>query len=140
MKVIEINEKDIELINEAKKIISNLYDKDKHHIGCAIRTKTGEIMTAVNMEAYVRKVSICAEAIAIGRAVSDGEKEFETIVAVRHSAPGELGDYIKVVTPCGMCRELISDYCPDVDVIIPYESNIVKCNIKELLPLKYTRE
>ncbi|MEQ8155326.1 MAG: cytidine deaminase [Clostridiaceae bacterium] len=140
MKVIEINEKDIELINEAKKIISNLYDKDKHHIGCAIRTKTGEIITAVNMEAYVRKVSICAEAVAIGKAVSDGEKGFETIVAVRQSAPGEFGDYIKVVTPCGMCRELISDYCPGADVIVPYENNIVKCNIKELLPLKYTRE
>ncbi len=139
MKVNEISGKDKELISAAQKIIENLYEIDKHHIGCAIRTKTGKIITAVHVEAYIGRVTICAEAIAIGKAISDGEKDFEAIVAVRHPSPEEFDREIKVVTPCGMCRELISDYCPDVNVIIPYENNVVKCKISELLPLKYIR-
>lgn len=140
MNVYEINEKDKELICEAKKIIENLYEIDKHHIGCAIRTKTGKIITAVHIEAYIGRITICAEAIGLGKAISEGEKEFDAIVAVRHPHEDEVNKEITVVTPCGMCRELISDYCPDINVIIPYKENIVKCKISELLPLKYSRE
>lgn len=49
-------------------------------------------------------------------------------------------DEVKVVTPCGMCRELIYDYSPESLVIIPFEEKIVKCSIKDLLPLKYKRD
>jgi cytidine deaminase len=140
MNINEINEKDKELIIEAKKIIEKLYETDKHHVGSALRTKTGKIITAVNVEAYVRRISICAEAVAIGKAISDGEKEFETIVSVRQPSAEEGNGEMKLVTPCGMCRELISDYCPDAYVIVPFENNIVKCRISELLPLKYSRE
>ncbi|AAK80556.1 cytidine deaminase [Clostridium acetobutylicum] len=139
MNIFEIDEKDTELIVEAENIINDLYETDKHHIGCAIRTKEGKIITAVHIEAYIGRVTVCAEAIAIGKAISEGIKEFETIVAVRHPAPDELDKIIKVVTPCGMCRELISDYCQDVNVIIPYKNKVVKCKISELLPLKYSR-
>lgn len=140
MDVYEINEKDKELIFEAKKIIENLYETDKHHIGCAIRTKTGKIITAVHVEAYIGRITVCAEAIALGKAISQGEKEFDTIVAVRHPYEDEVNREIRVVTPCGMCRELISDYCPEIDVIIPYKNDTVKCKISELIPLKYSRE
>ena len=140
MNVYEIDKKDKELIEEAKKIIKKLYETDKHHIGCALRTKMGKIITAVHIEAYIGRITICAEAIALGKAISEGEKEFDTIVAVRHPYVDEVDREIKVVTPCGMCRELISDYCSDIDVIIPYENNIVKCKISELIPLKYNRE
>lgn len=140
MNIIEIDEKDRELIGEAGKIIKDLYETDKHHIGCAIRTKAGKIITAVHIEAYIGRVTVCAEAIAIGKAISEGVKEFDTIVAVRHPSPEETDRRIKVVTPCGMCRELISDYCPNANVIIPYKNNVVKCKVSELLPLKYSRE
>lgn len=140
MKIAEINEKDRELIYAAQKIIKDLYELDKHHVGCAIRTKSGEVITAVHIEAYIGRVTVCAEAIAIGKAISEGIKDFDTIVAVRHPSPDEAEREIKVVTPCGMCRELISDYSPNVNVIIPYEGRAVKCKISELLPLKYSRE
>jgi cytidine deaminase len=42
--------------------------------------------------------------------------------------------------PCGMCRELISDYGKNIDVIIPYNDKLVKCNVLELLPEKYTSD
>lgn len=75
---------DLELIQEAKNINKRLYCEGKHHIGAAVRTQSGKIYTAVHLEAYIGRVSVCAEAIAIGKAISEEEHEFTTIVAVRH--------------------------------------------------------
>lgn len=71
------------------------------------------------------------------RAVSEGDYEFETIVAVAHPHHHEDLENCWVVAPCGMCRELISDYGKDTDVIISYNGKLVKCNIMQLLPEKY---
>lgn len=95
-----------------------LYEDDKHHVGAAIRTKSGEITSAVHIEAYIGRVTVCAEAIAIGSAISNGQKNFDTIVAVRHPYSDEVDRRIKVVSPCGICRELISDYAPDSFVLL----------------------
>lgn len=65
--------------------------------------------------------------------------EFETIVAVAHPHPHENREKCWVVAPCGMCRELISDYGKNTDVIISYQHELVKCNVLELLPEKYAK-
>jgi cytidine deaminase len=104
-----------------------------------LKTKTGKIVAAVHIEAYIGRVTVCAEAIAIGKAISDGEKEFDTIVAVKHPYADEVDRALKVVSPCGMCRELISDYAEDCFVILDVNGVTVKTKIIELLPLKYTR-
>ncbi len=123
-----VNLSDKELLEEARAIISKRFKEDYHHIGAAVRTKSGKIFAAVHLEAYVGRVAVCAEAIAIGMAAAEGDTDIETIVAVeRHG---------KVVSPCGMCRELISDYAPDCRVIITEEESV---NIYELLPRKYQR-
>ncbi len=58
-------------------------------------------------------MAVCAEAVALGRAVVDlGDAGIDTIVAVRHPPPDEKDQTIKVVSPCGACRELIFDYDP----------------------------
>ncbi len=77
--------------------------------------------------------------IAIGSALSNGHKDFETIVAVRHPYSDEEDRRIKVVSPCGICRELISDFGPACLVIIEMNGELVKVKIEELIPLKYTR-
>ncbi|WP_144424446.1 cytidine/deoxycytidylate deaminase family protein [Paenibacillus xylanivorans] len=73
-----ITTEDLELIEAAKNVISRLYQEGKHHVGAAVRTRSGKIFTAVHLEAYIGRVSVCAEAIAIGKAISEGEHEFET--------------------------------------------------------------
>ena len=56
-------------------------------------------------------MAVCAEAVALGQAVDAAAKlGIDTIVAVRHPAPDENDRHIAVVSPCGACRELISDY------------------------------
>lgn len=85
-------------------------------------------------------MTVCAEAMTLGKAISEGKTEFEAIAAVRHPGPEEEDRTIRVVSPCGMCRELLSDYCPGIKVIIPIGDDLVKCAVEELLPLKYSRE
>lgn len=130
----------MELIEAAQAIIEKRYACGKHHIGCAIRTKGGKVYTGVHVEANVGRVTVCAEAMTLGKALSEGETEFEAIAAVRHPGPEETDRDIRVVAPCGMCRELLSDYCPGIEVIIPMGGEPAKCAVAELLPLKYNRE
>lgn len=85
-------------------------------------------------------MTVCAEAMAIGKAISEGEHDFHTIVAVAHPHPHEKEEHCWVVAPCGMCRELISDYSQNAKVILPYRSEVVKCAVMELLPEKYKSE
>lgn len=128
------------LIKEAEKVIEKNYRYGRHHIGSAVRTKSGNIYSAVHVEANVGRITVCGEAMVIGKSISEGDHEFETIVAVAHPHPHEDLDNCWVVAPCGMCRELISDYGKDTDVIISYNGKLVKCNIMQLLPEKYTSE
>lgn len=125
---LELKDEDKELIEHARYIISKRFKEDYHHIGAALRTKSGKVFSSVHLEAYVGRVAVCAEAIAIGMAAAVGDTELKTIVAVDRKG--------RVVPPCGMCRELISDYAPNCKVIITEAESMT---ISELLPKKYQR-
>ncbi len=94
----------------------------------------------MHVEANVGRITVCGEAMAIGKSISEGDHEFDTIVAVAHPHPHEDIEKCWVVAPCGMCRELISDYGKNTNVILSYNDELVKCNVMELLPEKYTSE
>ncbi|WP_181350892.1 cytidine deaminase [Thalassobacillus sp. CUG 92003] len=140
LKTKPLDEKDTELIKQAEAIIEQNYSYGRHHIGAAVRTKTGNVYAAVHVEANVGRITVCSEAMALGKSISEGDHDFETIVAVAHPHPHEDIDHCWVVAPCGMCRELISDYGKDTDVILLHNDALVKCNVLELLPEKYTSD
>ena len=74
----------------------------------------------------------CAEYITMGIAISAGEREFDTIVAVHEKAPNG------VVAPCGNCRQMLYEYCPDIKVIVNDESGkLIKVNSRDLLPFAW---
>ena len=119
------------LIDHARRIISERFVEGRHHVGAAIRTRVGRIFAAVHLEATVGRVAVCAEACALGIAATEGDTEVECVVAVnRHG---------NIVTPCGMCRELISDYSPEARVIIPGQDGPTTVGIAQLLPNKYNK-
>ncbi|MFD0708425.1 cytidine deaminase [Photorhabdus akhurstii] len=132
-----LKEQDVSLIEAARAAIISRYKPDWHVVGAALRLRSGEIVTGVHLEANVGRIAVCAEAIAIGRAVTEyGSADIDTVVAVYHSRDGA----INIVSPCGMCRELISDYAPQAMVLIQDEElNCVKRPIMDLLPVKYQR-
>jgi len=140
MKTLPITIEDEQLIKAAKDTVLKYYKYRKHHIGAALRTKSGKIFTAVHLEANVGRVAVCAEAIVIGKAISEGENEFDTIVAVRHPNPNEQNLEIRVVSPCGICRELISDYGADIKVIFSDNNEVKKCVVSDLVPYKFKHE
>lgn len=135
-----LSEKDQELIAAAMDAIRPRYRNKWQEVGAAMRTRDGRIVTGVNIDAYIGRIAVCAEAIAIGRAITEtGDHGIETIVAVRHPKPEEAGD-IAVVSPCGICRELIHDYDSKALVIVPDNGREPKVvTIGELLPNKYRR-
>jgi len=131
---------DRELIVAATAAIRERYRNDWQEVGAALRTRSGKIFTGVNLDAYLGRMAVCAEAVALGRAVVDiGDAGIETIVAVRHPPPEEKDQTIAVVSPCGACRELIFDYDPKARVIVPNGKSPTVVQIGELLPNKYSR-
>jgi len=129
-----------ELIAAATAAIKLRYRHDWQEVGAALRTRSGKIFTGVNLDAYLGRMAVCAEAVALGRAFVDlGDDGIALIVAVRHPPPEQKDQTIAVVSPCGACRELIFDYDPKARVIVPNRTAPVVVPISELLPNKYSR-
>lgn len=128
---------DLALIDSARAAIAKLYKENRHHIGSALRTKAGRVYTAVHLDTYVGRASVCAEAVALGRALADGESEIDAIVSVRHPRPAESDRTIRIVSPCGICREMLVDFAQGSRVIVPSENGPVAVDVGELLPRKY---
>jgi cytidine deaminase len=138
---VKLSERDEELIEAARQAIKRRYRNDWQEVGAALRTRNGCIFTGVNLDAYLGRMAVCAEAIALGKVITDaGEIAIDTIVAVRHPKPNEADQEIAVVSPCGSCRELIYDYDRNARVIVPTGKGCSVVPITELLPNKYTRE
>ncbi len=136
----KLGKADQELIAAAVAAIKERYRDDWQEVGAALRTRSGTIFTGVNLDAYLGRMAVCAEAVALGRAVVDlGDAGIETIVAVRHPPPYEKDQTIKVVSPCGACRELIFDYDRKARVIVPNGNGSLVVPIADLLPNKYSR-
>src|SRR5437764_13092947 len=133
-----LSERDHELIAAAAQAIKRRYKYDWQEVGAALRTRAGRIYTGVNLDAYLGRMAVCAEAVALGRALVDtGETGIETIVAVRHPRPSEQDQNITVVSPCGACRELIWDYDRNARVIVPGQNSTNVIAIVDLIPNKY---
>ncbi|MET0277545.1 MAG: cytidine deaminase [Pseudorhodoplanes sp.] len=136
----KLPESDQELIAAASEAISKRYRNDWQEVGAAMRTRDGRIVTGVNIDAYLGRMAVCAEAIAIGRSITEGgDNGIDTIVAVRHPRPHEADQSIRVVSPCGSCRELIHDYDQKARVIVPNGPTPSAVSIGDLLPNKYSR-
>ena len=137
----QLSARDQELIAAATQAIKQRYRNDWQEVGAALRTRDGRIFTGVNLDAYLGRMAVCAEAVALGRAITEGgETGIDTIVAVRHPEPTDAQQDIVVVSPCGSCRELIWDYDRNARVIVPSGNGPVVAAIGELLPNKYSRE
>ena len=124
---------DRELIQKAREAIIPNYDAVdfNHTVGAALRTKSGKIYVGVNVYSLH---GACAEQVALGTAITCGEREFVSIVAVR----GEHGE--EILPPCGNCRQILGDYAPNCEVILSDKNEGMKVLAKELLPYAYKVE
>ena len=117
---------DIALATLEKNFDDGVYN---HTVGCAVRCKNGKIYSGVNCDGIHGS---CAEYITIGMAISAGEREFDTIVAVHDKA------HNCVVPPCGNCRQMLFEYCRDILVIVnDEEGRLIKVSAADLLPFAW---
>jgi cytidine deaminase len=79
-------------------------------VGAALRTTTGKIFGGCNVENATYGLTLCAERVAIFKAISEGERKFDAIAVVT--------DTDTLTPPCGACRQLIWEFCGDVLVIL----------------------
>ena len=104
-----------------------------YKVGACLKTKEGKLYTGCNIENNGIS-SICAERVAFVKALSEGEKEFESIVVVGGK------DELETTTPCGYCRQFMSEFVDKEFKIIIYkdENNIKIFKITELLPHNFS--
>jgi len=96
----------IEIANEARRRAYAPYSN--YRVGAALRTTDGRIFTGVNVENAAYPTSICAERVAVFKAVSEGEHRFEAIAVVTDSGG----------SPCGACRQVLAEFGLDTLVLI----------------------
>jgi cytidine deaminase len=136
---VPLTEDDRALIEAARDVLLRHYRPFWHTIAAAVRSRDGRIHTGLHLGATVGRMSVCAEPIALGRAILDGDGSVATIVALRHPKPDESDRDIAIVPPCGACREMLLDFDPDAMVIVPAGGSAAKLPVRALLALPYRR-
>ena len=114
----------IELAVEARRMAYAPYSK--YAVGSSLRTKSGRVYTGVNIENAAYPAGICAERVAIFKAVSEGEREFEVITVVTKNGG----------SPCGSCRQVMAEFGLDTIVLLADENGqlLKQMTVGELLP------
>ena len=125
---------DVDLINLAVEAKKNAYTPHSHYkVGAALLTNDGKVFKGCNIECSSYGISICAERVALVKAVSEGYTNFSKIAVV-----GGNEDELVYTTPCGACRQFLSDFNVQMDVIMGYmvdgELKSKKFKLSELLP------
>ncbi len=102
-------------------------------VGAVLVTKNGKLYTGHNIESSSYGLTICAERVALFKALSEGEREFKEIYIMSNND--------EFCPPCGACRQLLMDYAPDVQVVLMTESGKkTSYSIEELLPVAFTEK
>ena len=134
-----LSDDDHELIAAANAVLERHYRTFWHTVAAALRSRDGRIWTGIHIGATVGRLAVCAEAVALGRAVLEGDGTIATAVAVRHPKPEEEDREMAVVSPCGGCREMIMDHAPEARIILKDGDGLIKLPVRSLLVLPYRR-
>ena len=119
------------LADKARQLLEEKYNPPVHTVSAALETKSGKIITAVNIDHFLGFV--CAETAALAIAINQNEYEFARVVAIRKK--DDTGE-IALANMCGKCRQVFHDYAPGIEVMT---SNGVR-KINELLPGAFMRQ
>ena len=117
-----------DLINAAKESRQNAYAPySKFLVGAALQTRSGRIYCGANIENVSLGLTLCAERVCVGAAITAGDTNFEMIAVVADS---------KVpVVPCGACRQVLAEFSPAVEIVSStLTGEVAEFRLEELLP------
>ncbi len=129
---------DKELVLKAVKVMNYAYAPySGFKVGAAILTEDGKVFDGCNIENAAYPAGICAERTAVGNAVSSGARDFVKIAIVG----GKKGEITDFCPPCGICRQVLSEFCGEDFKILLYDGKTVKSyRLNELLPYNFGSE
>jgi cytidine deaminase len=120
-----------ELIEAAKQAREHAHAPFSHfQVGAALRARSGRIYSGCNVENASYGLTVCAERVAVFKAISEGEREFDAIAVVTGA---------DVLTPpCGACRQILWEFCGNAEVVLANLKGQVQTHrMKDLLPLPF---
>ena len=122
------------LIKEAWAVRENAYcPYSRFAVGAALSTPEGKIFTGCNVESSSYGLTICAERVALFKALSEGENNFKNISI--------LSDAEDFCPPCGACRQVLMDFAPNIEVILLNDKGRKRIySLADLLPEAFTPE
>ena len=101
-------------------------------VGAALRTRAGEVVTGCNIENATYGLTLCAERVAVFKAVSEGLRGFDAIAVVADSK--------RLTAPCGPCRQILWEFCGDIWIhMADLKGGKVTQRLSELLPMPFDR-
>ncbi|WHY76167.1 cytidine deaminase [Neobacillus sp. WH10] len=124
-----------QLIEEAKKAREKAYvPYSKFGVGAALLTTDGKIYHGCNIENAAYSMCNCAERTALFKAYSEGDRDFQMLAVI--------ADTERPCSPCGACRQVISELCPsDMKVVLTnLQGDIQEITVKDLLPGAFSPE
>ena len=96
-------------------------------VGAALRTRTGEVVTGCNVENASYGLTLCAERVAVFKAVSEGMRRFDAIAVVADSK--------RLTPPCGPCRQILWEFCGDIELtLVNPRGKIETIRLKDIFP------
>ena len=121
-----------DLIAKATEAREKAYAPYSHFaVGAALLAKSGRVYTGCNVENASYGLSVCAERVAVFKAVSEGERDFEALAVVTENG----------VTPCGACRQVLMEFGEDIQVIVADDAGGYRVfGLQELLPEAFNSE
>jgi cytidine deaminase len=122
-----------ELIARAVEVRENACAAYSHYkVGAALLASSGKVYTGCNVENATYGLTVCAERVALWKALSEGERTFTQIAVVTSSEPP--------ASPCGACRQLLWEYCGDMEVILANLQGLRKTlRLSEIFPRPFDR-
>ena len=123
-----------ELIEEATKAREKAYAPySNFKVGSAVLTKSGKVFTGANIENASYGASVCAERVALFKAISEGETEIVEIAVVTCAKEPTM--------PCGICRQVLKEFSENLKIYAAnLEGKVIETTIDRLLPMAFTRE
>lgn len=118
------------LMAAAKQSIRHAYiPYSQYPVGAAVLTTDDQIICGINIENASYPAGTCAERVALGNAISQGKIQFKAIAV--YSPKGE-------ISPCGVCRQFISEFGPEIQILFHWQGELQQRSIKELLPFSFS--
>jgi cytidine deaminase len=126
-----MNDRDlVKLANDVRRLAYAPYSK--FPVGAALLCTDGTVVMGVNVENAVNGLSLCAERVALFKAISEGKREFVKIAVSCES------DHCR---PCGACRQVLHEHAPKLEILMGNpKGDFTRTTIAELLPDAFTLE